>query len=245
MIIRLIIRNKCKAKLSLPQTGNFNGLLSPLETLNYNLSEDEFIEVLPVLEKQVKNNRIEVQVNFEDTPENDSVLNLIKQNSKIIFNGLTLPQEINSKHHVVTSENDISKIYGVIRSRLIKLSVQEIRNTVAEAGFNVSKIPSKSELKTGFGSRAEIMPVVDKLYGEMDFNSKETAISIITEKVIQSSDEKKELNDILKKHGLQFVNGKFVVYDRSDKIVLEQFQVKEMTQSKDAAKLFIYGACHW
>lgn len=55
---------------------------------------------------------------------------------------------------------DISRLYGALRSELNNLSVQDIRNTVAAAGFDVSKITAKAEARSGLGSRVEVMPAV-------------------------------------------------------------------------------------
>jgi hypothetical protein len=52
-------------------------------------------------------------------------------------------------------EDEITRIYGALRSELNNLSIPDIRNTVAAAGIDVTRIPSKSEARGGLGSRAE------------------------------------------------------------------------------------------
>ena len=53
---------------------------------------------------------------------------------------------------------DRTRLYAALRSELNNLSVQNIRNTVAAAGFDVSQITAKAEARSGLGSRAEVMP---------------------------------------------------------------------------------------
>jgi len=109
------------------------------------------------------------------------------------------------------AQDEITRLYGALRSELNKLSVQNIRNTVAAAGIDVSRIPSRSEARTGLGSRAEVMPVIDKLFGELDERSKETALCIIAERLIGENKELAEsVQAILGKHGYQFIDGSFV-----------------------------------
>jgi len=113
--------------------------------------------------------------------------------------------------------DEISRLYGAIRSELNKLSVQNIRNTVAAAGINVSRIPSRSEARTGLGSRAEVMPAVDKLFAELDEKSKETALCIIAERLVGTNQKLSgSVQEILGKHGYQFIDGSFVPVDILD-----------------------------
>ena len=57
MIIRLLITSKINSKLTLPEIGNFKGLLSPNKTINFVLTDDEFLRVVSTLEEQIKKNR--------------------------------------------------------------------------------------------------------------------------------------------------------------------------------------------
>ena len=109
------------------------------------------------------------------------------------------------------SNEDIVRLYGALRSELNNLSVQSIRNTVAAAGFDVSKISAKSEARSGLGSRAEVMPAVDRLFGQMPLDAQETALRIIAERLIGASEElSKSVQEILSRHGYQYIAGNFV-----------------------------------
>ena len=107
--------------------------------------------------------------------------------------------------------DDLSRLYGALRSELNNLSVQDIRNTVAAAGFDVTKITAKAEARSGLGSRAEVMPAVDRLFGQMSRDVQETALRILAERLTGRSEGlSKSVQEILGRHGYQFISGSFV-----------------------------------
>ncbi|OPY75313.1 MAG: hypothetical protein A4E64_01944 [Syntrophorhabdus sp. PtaU1.Bin058] len=115
------------------------------------------------------------------------------------------------------SDEDIARLYGALRSELNSLSVQQIRNTVAAAGFDVSSITAKSEARSGLGSKAEVMPAVDRLFRQMPIPAKEVALRILAERLIEGSVElAKSVQEILGKHGYQYVGGSFVPVELLD-----------------------------
>jgi hypothetical protein len=77
------------------------------------------------------------------------------------------------------ANQEISRLYGALRSELNKLPVQDIRNTVAAAGIDVTRITAKAEARSGLGSRAEVMPTVDRLFGEMQPSAQEVALRVL------------------------------------------------------------------
>jgi hypothetical protein len=106
---------------------------------------------------------------------------------------------------------DIKALYGALRSELNNLSVQDIRNTAAAAGIDVTRIPAKSESRSGIGSRAEVMPALDNLFGELDNERQIVAICIIAERLIDANFTLAQgVQSILGRHGYQFLNGVFV-----------------------------------
>jgi len=152
------------------------------------------------------------------------------------------------------SEEELNILYGTIRSQLDNFPVQKIRHMVAAATFNVSRIPSKSESKSGIGSRAEVMPAIDKLFGEMSDQSKLKALQLLAEEICgYNSDEEEKLQKKLSRHGYQFINGAFIQatlhnepITNSSNIIKgsSNFFVNEMmsngpTLSKDASKVFV------
>jgi hypothetical protein len=102
------------------------------------------------------------------------------------------------------TEDELARLYGAIRSELNNLSVQNIRNTVAAAGFDVSRITARSEARgeVAMGSRAEVMPQIDKLFGEMAAGDKERTLNILAERLINE-----RLTALLRQHGFEFLNG--------------------------------------
>lgn len=106
---------------------------------------------------------------------------------------------------------EIQRLYGALRSELNNLSVQDIRNTAAAAGIDVSQITANAEARSGLGSRAEVMPAVDRLFGEMSPAAKETALRILAERLVSRSGElDAAVREILGRHGFQFIDGVFV-----------------------------------
>lgn len=108
---------------------------------------------------------------------------------------------------------DRTRLYGPLRSELNKLPVQEIRNTAAAAGFDVSQITAKAEARSGLGlgSRAEVMPAVDRLFGQMSQSAQETALCILAERLTGKNAElDASVQYILGRHGYQFIDGNFV-----------------------------------
>ena len=115
------------------------------------------------------------------------------------------------------STEDKARLYAALRSELNNLSVQNIRNTVAAAGFDVSQITAKAEARSGLGSRAEVMPAVDRLFGQMSESAQETALRILAERLIEHNSElEASTKDILGHHGYQFIDGNFVPVQEFD-----------------------------
>lgn len=162
-----------------------------------------------------------------------------------------MPQ-IGEASKILLSEQQIHKLYGAIRSEFINLPTQAIRNVAAAAGIDVTRITSKAEKKSGIGSRAEIVPQVDQLYGEMEIKDKVTALQIITERIIKyRSNIKENVDRILEKHGFRFSNGQFSLLKKAepsepittnDKLRQNKGEGEMVDIVDDPAKVFVvYG----
>lgn len=162
------------------------------------------------------------------------------------------PDEANQ---IPISEKQIHKLYSAIRSEFINLPTQSIRNVAAAAGIDVTRITSKAEKRSGMGSRAEIMPQVDSLFGEMDIEDKMTALQIITQRAIEDRvDVKEKVDRILEKHGFRFKDDQFSRIKKSkssepittDKMLSKNEEKEEMVDIvKDPAKVFVvHGRNH-
>lgn len=101
------------------------------------------------------------------------------------------------------TDDELARLYGAIRSELNNLSIPNIRNTVAAAGFDVSVITARSEARgdVAMGSRAEVMPQIDGLFREMGAGNKERSLNILAERLMND-----RLTELLRQHGFQFVN---------------------------------------
>ncbi|MBN2423623.1 MAG: nucleotide-binding protein [Calditrichaceae bacterium] len=138
------------------------------------------------------------------------------------------------------TDDILNKIYGVLRTKIIKLSVQDIRSLIGQAGFNLSKIPSKSELRTGFGSRAEVMPVIDKIFGQMELRSKEIALKIIAKNIIKTDEDKDDINSKLIQHDISFKDQRFIrVNSNYFNIIEKESKVNEMEKVMDSSIVFV------
>lgn len=115
------------------------------------------------------------------------------------------------KMHSYLTREEIKRLYAVLRSELNNLSVQNIRNTAAAAGLDVTQITAKAEGRSGLGSRAEVMPAVDRLFGAMPPDKQEVALCIFAERLVASSPElASNVQEVLGRHGYQFIEGAFI-----------------------------------
>lgn len=107
--------------------------------------------------------------------------------------------------------DEIVALYGALRSVLNSLSVQDIRNTAAAAGIDVSRITAKAEARSGVGSRAEVMPTIDRLFSELSSRANTTALRILAERLTRHQAElRDQVQDILGRYSFQFIEGAFV-----------------------------------
>jgi hypothetical protein len=140
-----------------------------------------------------------------------------------------------AKTVVSLSSEEISRLYGALRSELNKLSVQDIRNTVAAAGIDVSRITAKAEARSGLGSRAEVMPTVDRLFGELSTDAQLTALRILGERLVSKDPElEAAVQEILGRHGFQFIAGSFVpvgLLDSRESVFLPQSSASELARA--------------
>ena len=130
---------------------------------------------------------------------------------------------------------EVSRLYGALRSELNRLSVQDIRNTVAAAGIDVSQITAKAEARSGLGSRAEVMPAVDRLFGQLSYEAKVTALQVLAERLVSKNpDLATSVQEILGRHGYQFISGSFVpvgLLDARERQFLPQTAASELARA--------------
>jgi hypothetical protein len=97
-------------------------------------------------------------------------------------------------------------LWGAVRAALQELSIPNIRRVAGLAGFDVTAIPSMSEARGGSGSRAEVMPALDRLFARMDERQKRRAVQIIAEEVRGDG----SLQRYLDRLGFGFIEGRIV-----------------------------------
>jgi hypothetical protein len=98
----------------------------------------------------------------------------------------------------------VTSLGQALLSEVFKQSIPSIRTTVGAAGIDASRIPAQSEEKGGSGSRAEIVPVIQRLFGELSLEQKTTALPILAQRTLPGSEQ------LMAQHGFDFRNGAFV-----------------------------------
>lgn len=106
-------------------------------------------------------------------------------------------------------DQELALLWGAVRGALQELSIPNIRRVAGLAGFDVAAIPSRSEASGGSGSRAEVMPALDRLFGGMGPAQKRLAVQIIAEE-IQGGPLAENLNRHLDRLGFGFVEGRII-----------------------------------
>jgi len=98
----------------------------------------------------------------------------------------------------------VTSLGQALLSEVFKKSIPSIRSTVAAAGIDASRIPSKSEERGGSGSRAEIVPVIQRLFGALSLEQQTTALPILAQRTLPDSEQ------LMGQHGFEFRDGAFV-----------------------------------
>jgi hypothetical protein len=134
-------------------------------------------------------------------------------------------------------DSAIRRIYAALRSRLNNLSVQNIRNTAATAGFDVARVPATSEAKSDLGSRAEVMPALDRLFDEMSLDVKRRTVEILAEELLRQDPQNQQgIPDLLARHGYEFRDRRFIpvaVMDPREKAFLPRSASDELARAAD------------
>jgi hypothetical protein len=134
-------------------------------------------------------------------------------------------------------DSTLRRIYAALRSRLNELSVQNIRNTAAAAGFDISQVTAKAEARTGLGSRAEVMPALDRLFNEMSLQDKRRSTAILAAELLrQDSKGVMRIPELLHQHGYEFRGGAFVpiaVMDPRERAFLPTSASEELARAAE------------
>ncbi len=132
-------------------------------------------------------------------------------------------------------DSSMRRIYAALRSRLNNLSIQNIRNTAAAAGFDIARVPATSEAESGSGSRAEVMPALDRLFDVMSLDDKTRTVRILATELLKQPPQKQEnLPELLRMHGYEFRDGEFVpiaAMDPREKAFLPQSASDELARA--------------
>lgn len=129
---------------------------------------------------------------------------------------------------VSLTPEEINRLYSALSSELNELSIPNIRKTVGAAGIDVTRIPSPDR-------RATVMPAIHHLFGEKSFDEKMRTLTILAERLIGTNPQLTEdVQQILGKHGYQFIDGAFVpigILDEREKTFLPTNSASEIARS--------------
>ena len=103
---------------------------------------------------------------------------------------------------------------------LFDLPIPIIREVVAAAGIDGWRIPFQSEQKGGQGSRAETIPVIQHLFGELSIDEKRRALPVLAERAIgeqktssAKADAERKVSQLMRQHGFHYSEGTFTPVD--------------------------------
>lgn len=117
-------------------------------------------------------------------------------------------------HTTPLPPEDVSALGYALLSEVFKLSIPSIRRIVGRAGIDASQIPSRSEAQGGGGSRAEVVPAVQRLFGAMSEDRRIRCLPILADSLMweygADSNAARNLECLLGQHGFQYVDGTFV-----------------------------------
>ena len=104
--------------------------------------------------------------------------------------------------------DDRGRLWGVLRSQLDTLSIQNIRKTAGAAGFNAAQIPATSEAKSGgFGSRAEVMPALDDLLRRMTTDGQTRVLRLLARRLLENPQTATATRSLIEEQGFQVIDG--------------------------------------
>jgi hypothetical protein len=113
------------------------------------------------------------------------------------------------------TENEVTVLGNSLLAQVFELSIPNIRPVVATAGIDAGHIPATSEAKGGQGSRAEVVPAVQRLFSALPHDRKERALPILAEQIVRSyhgtqrEETAANLDRLLAQHGLRYDGERF------------------------------------
>jgi len=111
--------------------------------------------------------------------------------------------------------DEVVAVGNALLAEVFRLSVPNIRRVVGAAGIDAGQIPAESEASGGAGSRAEIVPVIQRLFTELPLGRKERALPILAEQTIQTyhgrerGEAAANIERLLAQHGFRYDDGHF------------------------------------
>lgn len=113
------------------------------------------------------------------------------------------------------TEDEVTVLGNALLAKVFELSIPNIRRVVATAGIDAGLIPATSEARGGQGSRAEVVPAVQRLFSALPHHRKERALPILAEQIVMShhgtqrGEVVAHLDHLLAQHGFRYDGGRF------------------------------------
>jgi hypothetical protein len=132
---------------------------------------------------------------------------------------------------------EVTVVGNALLAQVFELSIPTIRRAVGTAGIDAGQIPATSEALGGQGSRAEVVPAVQRLFTELSLDRKERALPILAEQIINSyqGDQRQRieayLDHLLAQHGFRYEDGRFrplAVFDERERQFLPASAYEEV-----------------
>lgn len=136
--------------------------------------------------------------------------------------------------------DEITAVGNALLSEVFRLPIPTIRQVIGAAGIDAGQIPATSEASGGLGSRAEIVPVIQRLFCELPPDRKERALPILAEQVLrnyhgrQRDEAANNLERLLAQHGFRYEDGRFSpinAFDNRERAFLPTSSLEEVADA--------------
>ena len=118
--------------------------------------------------------------------------------------------------------DEVTVLGNALLAKVFELSIPNIRRVVATAGIDAGLIPATSEARGGQGSRAEVVPAVQRLFTALPHERKERSLPILADQILMShhgtprDEVAAQLDHLLAQHGFRYDGERFSPVNTSD-----------------------------
>lgn len=128
--------------------------------------------------------------------------------------------------------SELTTLGNALLSKFYELPITKMHRLAGRAGLDVSQVPFASE------SRAKIQPVISAMFAQMPQDKKVAVLTSLADGLINEfqndESESKDLRNLLRTHGFQYLNGSFIrvaVFDERERPFLPEMAFDEITDA--------------